>query len=60
MINSLLDNLFDYGSHQTKLHYNVNIVLTPDKADNNDDQNETGNEIILNLTEQSQSNKLKT
>ena len=51
MINSLLENLFDYGSHQTKLHYNINIVLTPDEADNND-QNETENETILNLTEQ--------
>ena len=35
LINSFLENLFDYGSQQTKLHYNANRVLTLDEADNN-------------------------
>lgn len=30
---NLLENLFNYGSHQTDLHHNGNIVLTPNEAD---------------------------
>lgn len=33
MINCLLENLFNYRSHQTDLHHDGKIVLTPNEAE---------------------------
>ena len=58
LINFLLENLFNYGSHQNNLHHIGSIGLRPNEADDSY-QNKTENEAILNLTEQLKSNKSK-
>ena len=58
MINFLLENLFNYGSHQNNLHHIGNIGLRTNEADDSY-QNKTENEAILNLMEQLKSNKSK-
>lgn len=58
LINFLLENLFNYRSHQNNLHHIGNIGLTPNETDDSY-QNKIENEAILNLTEQLKSNKSK-